>query len=102
MIVSSTFLDAKKAGLLTEDQASFATDKFKISRAKKSVGIKLQNTESMDSVYGLYFDGRKRNTLTQFRQVKEEHISLVAEPRSHYFGHVTSPSGSDDDEMQAI
>lgn len=112
LIVSSAFLDAKKAGLITEDQASFVTDKCKIGRAKKRIGIKLQNTESIDSacVYGLYFDGRKDNTLTQVREgekyyrntVKEEHISLVAEPGSHYFGHVTSPSGSAEDEMQAM
>lgn len=110
LIVSSAFLDAKKAGLITEDQASFVTDKCKISRAKKIVGIKLGCTDSIDSVYGLYFDGRKDNTLTQVREgekyyrntVKEEHISLVAEPGSHYFGHVTSPSGSAEHEMQAI
>ncbi|XP_050338468.1 uncharacterized protein LOC126764871 [Bactrocera neohumeralis] len=110
LIVSSAFLGAKKAGLITEDQGSFVTDKCKISRAKKNVGVKLQNTESIDSVYGLYFDGRKDNTLTQVSEgekyyrgtVKEEHISLIAEPGCHYFGHVTSPSGSAEDETQAI
>ncbi|XP_049316933.1 uncharacterized protein LOC115065848 [Bactrocera dorsalis] len=110
LIVSSAFLDAKKAGLITEDQASFVADKCKISRAKQSVGVKLQNTESIDSVYGLYFDGRKDNTLAQVSEgekyyrdtVKTEHISLIAESGCHYFGHVTSPSGSAEDETQAI
>lgn len=107
MIVSSAFLDAKKAGLITEDQAFFVTDKCKISRAKKSVVIKLKNIES---IYGLYFDGRKDYTFIQVHEgkkyyhdiVKEEHISLVAEPGSHFIGHVNSSSGSAEDEMQAI
>ncbi|KAK3925274.1 MAU2 chromatid cohesion factor-like protein [Frankliniella fusca] len=110
LIVSSAFLDAKKAGLITENQARFVTDRCKISRAEKSVGMKLQNTESISSLYGLYFDGRKDNIQTRVREgekyyrrtVKEEHISLVAEPGSHYIGHVTSTSGSAEDEMQAI
>ena len=51
---------------------------------------------------GLYFDGRKHQTLTQEmkdskvyqRTLLEEHYVLVHEPNSTYLGHVSPSSGS--------
>ena len=51
---------------------------------------------------GLYFDSRKDKTLIQVteldgkrhqRTIWEEHISIVSEPESKYFDHVTPGSG---------
>lgn len=112
LIVSSAFLDAQKAGLISEDQAKafYVTDRSKIIRAKKRVGDELQNTECTESLYGMYFDGRKDETLINVKKgttyhrttIKESHISLVSEPDSRYIGHVSSTSGFAEDEFQAI
>ena len=51
---------------------------------------------------GIYFDGRKDNTIVQqkirakmYRRVrKEEHISVIREPGGQYIGHVTPSNGT--------
>ncbi|KAE8746239.1 hypothetical protein FOCC_FOCC007111 [Frankliniella occidentalis] len=110
LIVSSAFLDAQKAGLITTEQARFVSDRCKIRRAKEQIGAKLQETEHLDSLLGLYFDGRKDKTLQQVTRsgklfknvIKEEHISLVAEPGSQYIGHVACECGQAESEFQAM
>ena len=51
---------------------------------------------------GLYFDSRKDKTLIQVteqdgrlhqRTIREEHISIVIEPKSRYLNHVNPGSG---------
>ncbi|GBO17713.1 hypothetical protein AVEN_142841-1 [Araneus ventricosus] len=50
---------------------------------------------------GIYFDGRKDNTIFQekigakiYRRIrKEEHISVIHEPGGQYIGHITPASG---------
>ena len=61
-------------------------------------------------VHGLYFDGRKDDTLViesihkkrVSRVVKEEHISLIQEPGSNYIGHVSPQSGKASDISSSI
>lgn len=108
LIVTSTFKDAK---LISSDQVCLLTDKNKIRREKLKVGKDLKIKSQDDTpIVGLYFDGRKDETLAQVkegvkfyrRSLKEDHISLVAEPVSKYIGHVTPKSGSAEDESNAI
>ena len=55
---------------------------------------------------GLYFDSRKDKTLIQMteldgkrhqRTIWDEHISIVSEPESKYFDHVTPSCGKTED-----
>ncbi|GBL85642.1 hypothetical protein AVEN_193108-1 [Araneus ventricosus] len=54
---------------------------------------------------GIYFDGRKGNTILQerigtkiYRRIKkEEHISVIREPGGQYVGHVIPASGTGSD-----
>lgn len=96
-IASSVLQDI---GLITESDTSHVVDKCKIRREKSLVRTGLQSKETTE-IYGLYFDGRKDDTLfvekfntKHFRRSKkEEHYSLISEPGSNYIGHV-SPSTS--------
>lgn len=51
-----------------------------------------KNTEERKDIEAVYFDGRKDQTIIQIegrRIVKqEEHVSLIEEPESKYFGHL--------------
>lgn len=71
-------------------------DRNKIRRERKSLRSKYKDTES--NISGLYFDGRKDQTLKIVggRQtvVSEEHISILSEPGSRYVGHSTPSTGS--------
>ncbi|KAG0719329.1 hypothetical protein GWK47_007306 [Chionoecetes opilio] len=60
-------------------------------------------TDSMTDLPGLYFDSRKDRTMKNVRDAAghgrrdrdtEEHVSIICEPGSSYFGHVTPSSGS--------
>lgn len=63
-----------------------------------------------DELHGMYFDGRKDDTLVieeiqskQFRRtVKEDHYSIIKEPGSVYLGHVSPNSGSAKDIVASI
>jgi len=71
-------------------------------------------TDSFDPHFGIekvFFDCRKHNTLTQVLDVDnkyhrktltEEHISIIAEPGSSYFTHMTPPSGSSEDISESL
>ena len=71
-------------------------DRNKIRRERKSLRAAFKDDECRIS--GLYFDGRKDQTLRLVGQrqsvVSEEHISILSEPGSKYVDHATPSSGS--------
>uniref|UniRef100_A0A1B6KM51 Uncharacterized protein n=1 Tax=Graphocephala atropunctata TaxID=36148 RepID=A0A1B6KM51_9HEMI len=91
-------------GIIIETEHSNVIDKNKIRRGKKVIRTELQvqNPAELNTFQGLYFDGRKDDTiviekvnLKHFRRVtKEEHYSIIQEPGSVYVSHVTPCSGS--------
>lgn len=100
LIVSSAFKDANIL------EPSLIIDKNKIRREQKKVQKDLiEAARKKSPPLGLYFDGRKDKTLSNFQGGKkfyrkifiEEHISLIGEPGSQYLGHVTPKSGSAED-----
>lgn len=109
-LVTSSLIDV---GLITKNETKLITDKNKIVREKRktqTVLKKLAETCGNNEYQGIYFDGRKDNTVIQvkkgfkyYRQtVREEHISLVSEPKSKYVGHVTPISGQSSDIANSI
>ncbi|GBN66938.1 hypothetical protein AVEN_173931-1 [Araneus ventricosus] len=107
-ITSAMLHAALKAVIISSGQSSEITsalivEKNKIRREKLKVARNVkQRSMDYDPVQSLYFDGRKDESKTQTRIVREEHISLVAEPNSQYVGHVTPTSGSAHDEATVI
>lgn len=79
-------------------------DKSKVRRERsktRKIITERQNRENT-AVRALYFDGRKDSTLVQEKErngkfhprvQREEHISIIQEPGSRYFGHVTPKCG---------
>lgn len=71
-------------------------DRNKIRRERKSLRSAYKDNDCRIS--GLYFDGRKDQTLkivgNRKTVVSEEHISILSEPGSRYVGHCTPSSGS--------
>jgi hypothetical protein len=67
-------------------------DKNKIRREIQKNRRQLQATFNKNLITGLYFDGRKDQTIIQYegrRETRtEEHIAIIREPNSEYFGHV--------------
>ena len=104
----------KDLGVVTESDPTLVIDKSKIYRERSRSRSNLQSTESDMSLRGLYFDGRKDDTLvedhsvadamsrTPYKVVKEEHISLIKMPESEYISHVTPTSGSAADICRSI
>ena len=90
-------------GFLSEANPSIVVDRHKLRRERQRVRKALQKggDESSLPILGVYFDGRKDKTLSQskdgdkyHRRVRpEEHISIVKEPGSVNWGHVTPFSG---------
>lgn len=86
--------------LVSERKSELVVDKNKIRRALAKNREKVEIQRNAENMYleGLYFDGRKDQTLFQLegRRVKklEEHISLIQEPGSQYFGHVSVKTSS--------
>ncbi|GBL80105.1 hypothetical protein AVEN_224996-1 [Araneus ventricosus] len=106
-ITSAMLHAALKAGIISSGQSSDITsalivDRNKIRREKRKVSWNLKQRCTDDQIKRLYLDGRKDETETQTGIVREEHISLVAEPNSQYVGHVTPSSGSAHDETTVI
>lgn len=100
LIATSVLQDT---GKIDADDDSAVIDKNKIRRARKRIRSEHQETAKVSStLQGLFFDGRKDQTLSQEdvggrlhkRTVTEEHIVLIQEPDSHYVGHFTPPTGS--------
>src|SRR6218665_2984357 len=82
-------------------------DRSKVIRRERRKNCKeLQlNGDQIDhyGIAGIFFDGRKDQTLTQVlgvdnkyhrKTLTEEHLSIVLEPGSSYFSHTTPQSGS--------
>lgn len=91
-------------GIVTDVDHTKVIDKNKLRR-EKSVNrseLQMHNKDKHNPLQGLYFDGRKDNTLVvekvnakQFRRtIKEEHYSILKEPGSVYIGHVSPSSGT--------
>ena len=90
-------------GLVSSSQPVLVTDRNKIRRQNLKVGnILKEKSQDNDPILGLYFDSRKDDTMTPNGIIKEEHISLVAEPCSRYIGHVTTLLGNATDECNVI
>lgn len=90
-------------GMISEKDMSLVIDKSKIRREKQKTRHAIHDDMNLSLVTkGIYFDGRKDDTLFQekigakiYRRVrKEEHISMIQEPGGQYVGHVTPASGT--------
>ena len=91
-IVNAVLQDLK---IISKEQPEKVVDKNKIRREvhknrKRLTEFTDQNTEILKAIY---FDGRKDPTIQQVEgrriQKQEEHISLIKEPNSIYFGHLS-------------
>ncbi|CAG9838594.1 unnamed protein product [Diabrotica balteata] len=90
--------------LISPENQAAVIDKFKIFR-KRLKNRRCINSTHSNEIIALYFDGRKDETIIKeivrgksvCKTIQEEHISLVEEPVSAYFGHVTPNSGSGKD-----
>lgn len=109
MIVTATLVDAK---LINATDKSKVVDRSYLKRQKKKMLKKIADVEkkSRSAIEGLYFDGRKDETMqlqtdgkrTYQSKTMEEHIVLVQEPGSRYLGFVTPSSGTAKDITIAI
>lgn len=97
-------------GVVSPKDTSKIIDRSKIRRERSKVREELQRS-SCNVIEGLYFDGRKDKTMTVIhdvddkyhrKSIMEEHISIVSEPGSSYFGHATPSSGSSKSITEAI
>lgn len=82
-------------------------DKNKVRREINKNRKSLQHSADNKFIHGLYFDGRKDTTIIhkEGRRLteKEEHISIIEEPGSKYFGHISlKASGSAEEIFQAM
>ena len=103
MITSAILEDV---GIVTSSESTGVTDRNKIVRQRKrSRSAHLEasiDAVSSKKVIGLYYDGKKDETLTSVvkgsvkckKQIVEEHYTIVLEPDSVYKSHVTPISGS--------
>ena len=98
-----SFALLKDFNLIPPDDNRLLIDRSKVRRERMKQRKLLQGIEIMENIRGLYFDGRKDKTLMQViktdgskrqRTTREEHFSIVVEPDSRYFDHVTPSSGS--------
>ena len=102
-IASSVLADY---GIVTTDDKSEVIDRSKLRRERKKLRLELSTeaANSMTSLRGVYFDGRKDKTLVQEniagklhrKTIHEEHIILLEEPGSKYLGHVAPERGNAD------
>jgi hypothetical protein len=97
-------------GVVTADDSSKVIDRSKVRRSRETTR-NLQQAESDASLPGLYFDGRKDNTLVNVKadtgkyhrkEITEEHIVIVREPGSTYYCHVTPEGSSSNSIMKAM
>ena len=101
--VASGFLrDLIDAGHLSKDKSYLALDPSKVRRARESVMLGATKTEDArakeEIIEAIYYDGRKDKTRAMVpdpsgrlhpRLVKEEHVSVTAEPSGRYLSHFT-------------
>lgn len=89
----------KDLNFVTFENQAAVVDKSKIFREHMKSRQAASSTRTSE-LMALYFDGRD-DTITKEvvnvksvrKSVQEEHISLVEEPDSNYFGHVTPVNG---------
>lgn len=101
-IITSSVL--KDLGLITETDGEKVIDRNKVRRERKRSRNALKENQDLEGnkIYAIYFDGRKDRTLVQHKEenissrktVIEEHIVLVSEPGSKYFGHISVSPGT--------
>ncbi|GBM38262.1 hypothetical protein AVEN_47352-1 [Araneus ventricosus] len=101
-IVNAALQDS---GQLKNNYLTLVVDRSKIRRERKRVRNELKCDSltqiNQNPVCGLYFDGRKDNTVVKIAKgekycrniMKEEHITIVQEPKSKYIGHITVSNG---------
>ena len=98
-----SFASLKDFKMVSPDDNRLLIDRSKVRRERMKQPKLLQETEFMENIRGLYFDGQKDKTLIQAietdgskrqRTTRQEHFSIVVEPDSTYFDHVTPSSGS--------
>src|SRR6218665_545329 len=101
-------------GLESPIDRSKVIDRSKIRRERRKNRKELQlNGDQFDhyGIEGIFFDGRKDQTLTQVlgvdnkyhrKTLTEEHISIVSEPGSSYVSHTTLQSGSSKDITESL
>ena len=98
-----SFALLKDFNMVPPDDNRLLIDRSKVRRKRMKQRKLLQETEIMENIRGLYFDGRKDKTLIQVietdgskrqRTTREEHFSIVVEPDSRHFDHVTPSNGS--------
>ena len=91
------------AGIVSKCDTSHVIDRSKVRRARKRVRSEIiEESKSSDPLESIYFDGRIDTTKFQevvgsrryVKSIKEDHISLIQEPGSHYLGHITPLTGS--------
>lgn len=78
--------------LISKDDQSNVIDKSKIRRELSKNRKHLQQQQKSKDIKGLYFDGRKDQTICIKNSKKltqqEEHITILKEPGNIYFSHV--------------
>lgn len=87
--------------VVTAENQEAVIDKSKVARERLKSRKEVSSTRTSD-LLAIYFDGRKDETITKEivagksvrKSLKEEHISIVEEPGSKYFGHVTPINGT--------
>ena len=98
-LATAVLIDYK---IITKNDTSQVIGKNKIVRETERVAKEiLSSDEGFFNLTGLYFDGRRDDTVKQIKignkfykkVVKEEHYSLLKEPGSEYVGHVSPVNG---------
>ena len=98
-------------GVITNTDQSKIIDKNKLKRERMKLRKQLKDDDNQSmNVASIYFDGRKDETLTKYKQgdrwysqiTKEEHYVLVSEPTSTYIGHVSPKSSKSNDIADSI
>lgn len=89
-------------GKIYPENKTVVIDRSKLRRARYKLRKSLRNSTKVNNFRGFFFDGRKDMTLKtvikgktrRIQRLKEEHVSLVAEPGGRYIGHVSPAKGS--------
>ena len=101
MIASSVL---QHYGIITPDISRHMVDRSKIRRSRNDIRKQVSSLAKnrAPKTEGIYFDGRKDQTLVNTKKgdtfhrsnVMEEHITLISEPDSRYLSHVSVTQGS--------
>ena len=105
---STAFAVLKDYGIIDGQNKELIINRSKVRRECEKERRHDQSFQTPSSVQGLYFDGKRDSTLTPQKSgvgthfVREEHITLVAEPGSNYVGHFTPYSGKAKDISEGL